>query len=218
LERKFALGSNNKPASQEEFKSLQQQLVKQLKQQDYEEALASIQKLRLSLHHLPNSIDYFEGKAWYESGKEAKAYQLMKQYMTKVGSSGKYYQKATSYLSKAESSYKSKTRLYKKQCIQKCVGRWLPSYKEGDFGGGYRHVAESCDATEFIDDLESLRRSLAGRLINKNLWQNKYYRNIVEQKKIMKELRYLPHADDFDDNIRRCNRLLPSCQSLCATE
>jgi hypothetical protein len=87
------------------FDMLKAKLVEQLKTQEYNSALETISELKSLGLPIPSSLDYFEGKALFESGKKYEAYVKLEEYVEKNGKT-KYYNKAIAYLVKAEEAYK----------------------------------------------------------------------------------------------------------------
>jgi len=98
------------------FDMLKAKLVEQLKTQKYSSALETITELRSLGLPVPSSLDYFEGKALFESGKEYEAYVKLEKYVEE-NSQAKYYNKAIAYLVKAEDAYKKEMQKREQQRI-----------------------------------------------------------------------------------------------------
>lgn len=98
------------------FDMLKTKLVEQLKAQEYDSALETISELKSLGLPIPSSLDYFEGKALFESGKKYEAYEKLEKYVEKNGKT-KYYNKAIAYLVKAEDTYKKEMQKKERERI-----------------------------------------------------------------------------------------------------
>ncbi|MDA3835960.1 MAG: hypothetical protein PF495_21535 [Spirochaetales bacterium] len=88
-----------------QFDMLKAKLSQQLKAQEYVQALETMGKIKTLGKAVPASLEYFEGKALFESGQKYKAYTKLEKYVETNGKSAKYYNQAISYLVKAETTY-----------------------------------------------------------------------------------------------------------------
>ncbi|PNU21010.1 hypothetical protein C2E25_04195 [Geothermobacter hydrogeniphilus] len=87
------------------FDMLKTKLTQQLKEQQYARALETIHEIRGLGIATPASLDYFEGKALFESGKKYEAYETLASYVESNGKNARYYRQAIAYLVKAEETY-----------------------------------------------------------------------------------------------------------------
>ncbi|PNU21012.1 hypothetical protein C2E25_04205 [Geothermobacter hydrogeniphilus] len=87
------------------FDMLKTKLTQQLKEQQYARALETIHEIRGLGIATPASLDYFEGKALFESGKKYEAYETLTNYVESNGKNARYYRQAIAYLVKAEEAY-----------------------------------------------------------------------------------------------------------------
>ncbi|WP_321368276.1 hypothetical protein [uncultured Desulfuromusa sp.] len=87
------------------FDMLKTKLAQQLKGQKYGDALETMNEIKSLGVATPSSLDYFEGKALFETGKKYEAYEKLEDYVSKHGKKAKYYNQAIAYLVKAEEVY-----------------------------------------------------------------------------------------------------------------
>ena len=92
------------------FDMLKTKLVQQLKAQKFTGALETMYEIKSLGVHVPSSLDYFEGKALFESGQKYEAYIKLENYVEKNGKNAKYYNQAIAYLVKAESTYNAENK------------------------------------------------------------------------------------------------------------
>lgn len=90
-------------------------LVEQLKGQDYTKAVQTIRELRATGARMPPSLDYFEGKALFESGEQAAAYEKFAHYTKTQGKGAKYYKQTIAYLVKAQAAWEKAQAKLKQQ-------------------------------------------------------------------------------------------------------
>lgn len=104
-----ALSPNALSVSDEiRYDMLMNRLVEQVEDKKHLDTLKTISELKTLSSNLPSYLSYFEGKALYESGQKAKAYEVLLDYVTKHGKQADYYDKSISYLSKSEGAYQAK--------------------------------------------------------------------------------------------------------------
>lgn len=84
------------------FDMLKTKLTKEFKAKQYSKAIKTMNKIKALGIKVPNSFDYFEGKALFELGKKSKSYSKLEKYINATGKRGKYYKQALSYLIEAE--------------------------------------------------------------------------------------------------------------------
>ena len=87
------------------FDMLKTKLAQQLKAQEFTRALETMDEIKALGIPIPASLDYFEGKALFESGQKYEAYIKLENYVGDIGKSAKYYNQAIAYLVKAEDTY-----------------------------------------------------------------------------------------------------------------
>ena len=99
------------------FDMLKTKLAQQLKSQEFSGALETMDEIKALGIPLPSSLDYFEGKALFESGQKYDAYIKLENYVEQNGKSAKYYNQAIAYLVKAEDTYNAENKKREKERI-----------------------------------------------------------------------------------------------------
>ena len=92
-------------AANDEYKTLQVKLVKQLKAKEYTDVLTTMNEIKSLGVKTPKSFVYFEGKALYESGRKVESYKKFESYIEANGENGRYYKQSTEYLGKAKEAF-----------------------------------------------------------------------------------------------------------------
>ena len=82
------------------YDMLSTKLIQQLKAKEYTEAVTTINEIRALGVKIPQSLDFFEGKALFESGRQGDSYQKFKSYTDAGGKDAEHYTNAIEYLIK----------------------------------------------------------------------------------------------------------------------
>ena len=93
---------------QVQYDMLKIKLVEQIKSKKYTASLETISKLKDLGEKLPKSFLFFEGKALFESGRQAESYKKFEEYVETYGRKVKYYNETITYLIKIEEIFKNR--------------------------------------------------------------------------------------------------------------